>query len=139
MTFAEKIRAGRLKKGYSQREVAALAGLSLRTVQNYEAGSSLPKQKKTYQALCRVLEVAPRVLMDEGEALDLSEKGRGEDRAASEARRLIDEVSVLYAGGDLCEEDMDAMMRAIQDAYWIAKDRTRQTREGARAKGGEGR
>ena len=27
----------------------------------------------------------------------------------------------MYAGGDLADEDMDAMMKAIQDAYWIAK------------------
>lgn len=42
-----------------------------------------------------------------------------------QAERLIKEVSGLYAGGELAEEDMDAMMKAIQEAYWIAKEKNR--------------
>ena len=143
MTFGEKIRAGRLAMGYSQREVAEQTGLSLRTVQNYESGAKMPKKEKTYQLLSRALDIPLKVLTDDGEALTLSENDRYGLRAASEARRLVDEVSILYSGGDLCEEDMDAMMRAIQDAYWIAKDRNRRIRERDRtlsgANGGEGR
>ena len=32
------------------------------------------------------------------------------------------DVEALYAGGELEERDMDAMMRALQDAYWRAKE-----------------
>lgn len=46
-------------------------------------------------------------------------------RGHEQAERLIKEVSGLYAGGELAEEDMDAMMRAIQEAYWVAKEKNR--------------
>ena len=46
-------------------------------------------------------------------------------RGNAQAERLIKEVSGLYAGGELAEEDMDAMMKAIQEAYWIAKEKNR--------------
>lgn len=46
-------------------------------------------------------------------------------RGHEQAERLIKEVSGLYAGGELAEEDMDAMMKAIQEAYWIAKEKNR--------------
>ena len=35
------------------------------------------------------------------------------------------EVTGLFAGGEMAEEDMDIMMKAIQDAYWIAKDKNK--------------
>lgn len=46
-------------------------------------------------------------------------------RGKQQAHALIAEVSGLFAGGDIAEEDMDEMMKAIQDAYWIAKENNR--------------
>ena len=40
---------------------------------------------------------------------------------AKQAQALTAELSGLFAGGDIAEEDMDAMMKAVMDAYWIAK------------------
>ncbi len=128
MTFGEKVRAARLAAGYSQRDVSEMTGLSLRTIQNYESGERLPKQRESYTLLSRALNVPIQALLDESTDLTLSAREEISSRATSEARRLVDEVSVLYAGGELCEEDMDAMMRAIQDAYWIAKERGRKSR-----------
>ncbi|MBR6706861.1 MAG: helix-turn-helix transcriptional regulator [Clostridia bacterium] len=125
MTFGEKVRAARLAAGYSQRDVSEMTGLSLRTIQNYESGERLPKQRESYTLMSRALNVPIQTLLDENADFSLETQDEHVSRAAGEARRLVDEVSVLYAGGDLCEEDMDAMMRAIQDAYWIAKERGR--------------
>ena len=47
------------------------------------------------------------------------------ERGSRQAEKLIAEISGLYAGGSLAEEDMDAMMLAIQDAYWLAKKENR--------------
>ena len=32
------------------------------------------------------------------------------------------EVTGLFAGGELADEDLDEMMKGIQEAYWIAKE-----------------
>ena len=122
MTFGEKVRAGRLALGYAQKDVAEKAGLSVRTVQHYESGKMRPKQDNTYLLLARVLDIPADTLRDDGADLELAGKDKRGQEASAEARRLAEEVSVLYAGGQLCEEDMDAMMRAIQDAYRIAKE-----------------
>lgn len=37
----------------------------------------------------------------------------------------MQEVTGLFAGGELDPDDMDEMMKAIQDAYWIAKEKNR--------------
>ena len=39
---------------------------------------------------------------------------------------LVAGVSALFAGGELSENDKDAVMRALQDAYWMAKERNKE-------------
>ena len=46
-------------------------------------------------------------------------------KGAKQAQQLTEEVTGLFAGGDMAEEDMDLMMKAIQDAYWIAKEKNK--------------
>ena len=38
---------------------------------------------------------------------------------------VVDEVSGLFAGGNIADEDLDVMMKALQDAYWIAKEKNK--------------
>ena len=37
----------------------------------------------------------------------------------------MSQVNGLFAGGEMAEEDMDEMMLAIQEAYWLAKKKNR--------------
>ena len=37
----------------------------------------------------------------------------------------MEEVSGLFAGGNIADEDLDEMMRGIQEAYWIAKEKNK--------------
>ena len=36
------------------------------------------------------------------------------------------EVTGLFAGGDMAEEDMDDFVKAVQEAYWDAKKAARE-------------
>ena len=42
-------------------------------------------------------------------------------RGKKGAEKLVEELTGLFAGGEMAEEDMDEMMLAIQEAYVIAK------------------
>lgn len=46
-------------------------------------------------------------------------------KGAKQARELMEEVSGLFAGGNIADEDLDEMMRGIQEAYWIAKEKNK--------------
>ena len=50
MKFGEKVRAARLAAKYSQRQLADMTGIALRTIQNYESGERLPKPRNTVRA-----------------------------------------------------------------------------------------
>ena len=47
-------------------------------------------------------------------------------KGAKDAEELVAGVSALFAGGELSENDKDAVMSALQDAYWMAKERNKE-------------
>lgn len=121
MTFGEKVRAARVNAGLSQKDLSRMTGISLRTIQNYEADARLPKKRETYAVLARELHVDESALLDENAEFVLSAAEQYGYRGKKQALKLTEEVAGLYAGGTLEEEDLDAMMKAIQEAYWEAK------------------
>lgn len=125
MKFGEKVRQARIAAHLSQQQLADRTGISLRTIQNYETGGRMPKQRDSYRRLAAALHMEESVLLDEQAEFVLAAGKEYGSRGSEQAQRLIEEVSGLYAGGELCDEDMDAMMEAIQEAYWIAKRRNR--------------
>ena len=128
MKFGEKVRAARLAAHYSQRQLADMTGQKhgFKSIfQNYESGERLPKQKESYELLAAALNVELESLKDDNADFVIKATEKYGSRGHEQAERLIKEVSGLYAGGELAEEDMDAMMKAIQEAYWIAKEKNR--------------
>ena len=124
MTFGEKVRSARIAIGITQRELAERSGISLRTIQNYESGERMPKQKEYYTFLAQALKVDENELKEQEASLRLP-RYETERSFPKDIRRLLDDIVGLYSGGTLADEDMDAMMKAIQDAYWIAKENNR--------------
>lgn len=123
MRFADKLITIRKSRGLSQQDLCRLSGLSRRALAYYESGERLPSHRSTIDALSRALRVDSTELMDENcDFLCNAEETYGED-GKREAARLISQIRSLYAGGSLSSRDMDEMMLAIQDAYWIAKKR----------------
>lgn len=122
MTFAQRLRNLREQKGYTQAELAAIAGVTSRTVQYYESGKRYPSSLAIAVKLAEALETTSEQLLGEEGGLILDAKERGGAEASRELRKLIEGVSALFAGGELTDEDRDAAMRALTQAYWIAKD-----------------
>lgn len=116
MTFGEKIRYLRKKKSWTQKELADRLGLSTRTIVSYEGGQSYPKSRSIYEDLSQIFDVDVNYLYMEDEDEETGFVG-GPDQAQD----LIRQLGAMFAGGDLSEADKDAVMRAIQDAYWDAK------------------
>ena len=121
MTFGEKVRAARKERGLSQKELAQMTGIAVRTIINYESGSRMPKSKDSYVRLARVLDVDLSSLMDENADFTIRASEKYGSRGRRQAEKLVNDVAALYAGGELDARDMDAMMRALQEAYWEAK------------------
>lgn len=125
MEFSEKIRNARIAKNMSQKELAEASGLSLRTIQNYELGLRLPKKKDTYTALAHALGIHEEVLLDKNASFILRANERYGSHGAKQAWDMVSDLASMWAGGEMDEEDMDAIMQAMQEAYWEAKKKNR--------------
>ncbi len=125
MKFCDKLKNARQKTGLTQSAFAKALGVSLRTVTNYESGESYPKKRELYGKMAEILKVDINYLLTEDEEFVIDAGEKYGNKGAAQAKQLLNEVQGLFAGGTMNEEDMDEMMRAIQDAYWIAKEKNR--------------
>jgi len=124
MEFAEKLKNIRISKGWSQEEVAERSGISRRTIQNYESGNMLPKKRSTYTVLADTFGVEEAVLLDSNIDFVLRANEQYGDSAMRQAMDLVADVKALWAGGEMAEEDMDEIMRSLQEAYLEAKQKS---------------
>ena len=66
MKFGEKVRKLRQEKGLTQKELAQKAGLGLKTITNYESGSTYPRSRRVYEILAGILGCKVEYLNGEG-------------------------------------------------------------------------
>ena len=126
MKFGEKVRRLRNEQGLSQTELGKLCGLSLRTIRTYEVDGRYPKQREVYSKLAAALGCDVNYLLSEDEEFVLQAKQTYGYQGARDAEELIADISALFAGGELSEDAKDGVMRALQDAYWMAKEKNRE-------------
>ena len=65
MTFGEKLRESRAKKGMTQSELAKAANLGLNTISNYESGKTYPKKREVYDKIAALYSVDKDYLLVE--------------------------------------------------------------------------
>lgn len=121
MTFGEKVKAGRTKLGLTQEELANKIGVTVRVICSYEKDKSRPRGMERYKALAEALGENVNYLLSEDDAFIAEVEDKYGRRGAKQAQELLAEVTGLFAGGELADEDMREMVDAIQEAYLIAK------------------
>ena len=123
MTFGEKIRTLRLQNGYSQEQLAAMTGVTKRTVRNWETGGKYPRSQALYEKLAAALSCSEEYLRGEQE-LFLT-KAAEEFGTRGQAQAFLDSTRAMFAGGDLSPEDIDMIGRHFMEMFWEAKENAR--------------
>ena len=121
MTFGEKVKNERNRLGLNQDELAKKLGVTRRVISSYENDSSRPRGTERYKKLAEALGVNINYLLSEDEAFIADVEDNYGHRGAKQAKELLAEVTGLFAGGEMADEDMREMVDAIQEAYLIAK------------------
>lgn len=125
MDFKDKLKELREQRGLTQNKLGEICGITGRSIQNYELGVRTPKNMLTVKKLAEALGVTTdQLLGDDGLMLVEASEKYGV-RGAKQAKELLSEVTGLFAGGEMSEADMDEMMRAMQEAYWDAKEKNK--------------
>lgn len=122
MEFGEKIKLKRSEQGLSQGALAERAGLSLRSIQNYESGQRHPANIAIVKNIAAALNVSYEYLLDDRAQYVLDAAQKGGERAATDIDRLLSDIQCLFAGGTLSQGDRDKVMRAVNEIYWETKE-----------------
>ena len=64
-------------------------------------------------------------LMTNADVFVVEAKEKGGSKAARDIDELVSEVTGLFAGGQLSEDALEGAMRALNDAYWMAKEKNK--------------
>lgn len=124
MKFSERLKEFREKNSLTQVQLSVLTGISARMIQKYEAGTARPRLDVA-EKLAKALNISTDELLGNSDMLVAQAANKYGPRGAKQAEDLMAEITGLFAGGEMAEEDMDVMMKAIQDAYWIAKEKNK--------------
>lgn len=126
MVFKDRLREKRLEAGLTQAELAKKAGVTTRTIQNYELGSRKPSNMEVIQKISDALGTTSEyILGGSSGAYVVAAHEKGGAKAARDIEELVSEVTGLFAGGELSEESLEGAMKALNDAYWIAKEKNK--------------
>lgn len=122
MKFGEKLKKLRTEKELTQKSVAAAISVSQRTYVSYEQDGRYPRKREVYGKLAEVLGCETNYLMTEDEEFISNAASQYGSRGKRQAEELVNELSGMFAGGELSESDMDAVMIALQKAYFDCKE-----------------
>lgn len=125
MDFSDRLREKRLEANLTQPELAKIAGVSTRTIQNYELGNRKPSNMVVMQKIADALHTTTEYLLGSSGIYTVEAHERGGAKAARDIEELVAEVTGLFAGGELSEDALEGAMKALNDAYWIAKEKNR--------------
>lgn len=125
MTFKERLRKKRQEAGLTQAELAKKVSVTDRTIQNYELGTRKPQTMKIVSDLAIALGTTPDYLLGTAETYVVEAREKGGRKAAKDIDELVSEVTGLFAGGQLSEDALEGAMKALNDAYWLAKEKNK--------------
>ena len=118
MVFKERLKEKRTEANLTQVELAEKAGVTARTIQNYELGSRKPSNMVTIQKIADALNTTTEYLLGSSGTYVVEAHEKGGAKAAKDIEELVSEVTGMFAGGELSEDAIEA----LTDAYWIAKE-----------------
>jgi len=135
MTFGEKLRNARTALNLSQIELAERAGITERSIYNYEQTGTLPRTP-VIKRLAETLNVTVTYLMDEGETdqqknIDqelfiANVKNEYGSKGAREASEVLSRATALFAGGELEEDAKEIFFQSLMEVYLESKAEARE-------------
>lgn len=126
MSIGQNLKMLRKERKLSQKELAELAGITERTIYNYEKEKQTPKPR-VINKLAMALNVSAEVLIN-GAPLNVQSTPQNYfelDRDTFELSELLEKTTALFAGGRLSDDEKDEYYESLTQAYFLAKRKSR--------------
>ena len=114
MSFKDKLKEKRLEANLTQVQLAEKVSVTRK-----------PTKLDIVEKLAKALNTTPEYLLGQNGLLVVAAHEQGGSKAARDIDELVSEVTGMFAGGRLSDEALDGAMKALNDAYWIAKEKNK--------------
>lgn len=126
MLFGDRIKQLRNSAGLTQAELGKLIGVSDRVLGYYEANERFPRKQEVIAKFAEVFNVSVDYLLGtDGSFLQDSREEYGAI-GHKQAQGVLKSVEMLFAGGELMDEDKDEVFRMISELYFDAKKKNKE-------------
>ncbi len=118
MKFSEKLKLCRKDLKITQAKLADMVGVDVRTIRNYEAGRSYPKNRKVYLKLAKIFSKTENFFSSETVLADFPY----DDDSSFDQQQIVTEVLSIsrefFKNKKVSEVDKKAVFEAVQIAYF---------------------
>jgi len=121
MPFNTKLKELRLQNNLSQEQLSRRLDITTRPYIDYEKGKKYPPVE-TLLRMAKFFGVSVSYLVDEQSELSVSEQTQVQKYGTLRASQLVEEISGMFASGELSEMDKNSIMTALQEAYRVSKN-----------------
>ena len=112
MSFGDNLKTIRTNAGMTRVELAKKLGISDRSIGVWERNEKQPTLK-SINSLAQALNVSPAALVED--------RFIGQDINYNDPKEVINQISALYMGGKMDENDLGIIYNAISEMYIDAK------------------
>jgi len=122
MAFSDNLIRLRHAQKLTQQELADAIGVSKRTITGYETDHRYPKQREIYTRLAGVLHCTENDLLSDSEQFVTEAQERYGYRGKKQALEMAEQITGMYAGGEISEDDLGEVIKMMMDVFWKAKE-----------------
>jgi transcriptional regulator with XRE-family HTH domain len=126
MLFGDRVKQLRENAGMTQAELGNLIGVSDRVLGYYESNERFPRKQEVIAKLATVFNVSTDYLLgtDGSFMQDVGEEFGS--IGSKQAQGVLKNVEMLFAGGELREDDKEELFRIISELYFDAKRKNKE-------------
>jgi transcriptional regulator with XRE-family HTH domain len=126
MLFGDRIKALRENAGMTQAELGKLIGVSDRVLGYYESNERFPRKQDIITKLSKVFNVSVDYLLGTDGAFMQEATNEYGSIGNKQAQGVLKNVEMLFAGGELVDDDKDEVFRIISELYFDAKKKNKE-------------
>ena len=126
MLFGDRIRQLRENANLTQAELGKLVGVSDRVLGYYETNERFPRKQEVIAKFAQVFNTSADYLLGtDGSFIQDADEEYGYI-GHKQAQGVLKNVEMLFAGGELMEDDKDDVFRIISELYFDAKKKNKE-------------
>ncbi|MEG2935540.1 MAG: helix-turn-helix transcriptional regulator [Clostridium sp.] len=126
MLFGDRVKQLREQAEMTQAELGKILGISDRVLSYYESNERFPRKAELILKLAEIFNVSTDYLIGtDGEMI----QGAGEQYGSvghKQAQGVLKNLELLFAGGELLEDDKDEVFRIVSELYFDAKKKNKE-------------